>query len=174
MLRVTKRTFQVATRKTYKYSRSSRVEAFTLQAIKYLVNLPLHPRPSHILPHCLPTLGFPPYSTSVSGRKSNAPCFLLFFHNLLDTGKIYYHPVCIQLARTAIDGDNPIMPVQILAFAGIGQRQAMCSRHLHSFDNCIHVLRVLLCCISRHLMSPQCRDKNTTFFLAFPIPTKTS
>jgi hypothetical protein len=40
MLRVAKRTFQVATGETHKNSRSTRMKALSLQAVKYFVNLP--------------------------------------------------------------------------------------------------------------------------------------
>ena len=40
VLRIAKRTFQVATGKTHKNSRSTRMKALSLQAVKYFVNLP--------------------------------------------------------------------------------------------------------------------------------------
>jgi hypothetical protein len=37
-----------------------------------------------------------------------------------------------------VHSDDPIMAMQPLTFAGVGEREAVGRRHLHPFDNCIH------------------------------------
>ena len=58
--------------------------------------------------------------------------------HFFNTGKINNHPFCIKLFRTAINGDNPIVTMQIGTFTVIRKLQPMRSRNFHSFNYCKH------------------------------------
>ena len=59
-------------------------------------------------------------------------------HSLFDMGKVHHHSICIQHLRTAINCNNPIVTMQILAFTSIRKIQAVRSRYFHSLNYCIH------------------------------------
>ena len=52
--------------------------------------------------------------------------------------KVNHHPIAVQLAATAEDGDNPIVTVQLGALAVVVEHQAVAGRHLNSFLNVVH------------------------------------
>ena len=61
-------------------------------------------------------------------------------HRAFDVRKVGDHAVGVQLGRTAVHGDYPIVPVCIGAFAVVGQRQAVSRRYFESFCEIIHCL----------------------------------
>ena len=59
-------------------------------------------------------------------------------YDFLDVGEIGHHAILIQLLRLAIDDNDPVMAVQVLALAFVRQHQVMCRRNLYSFFYVIH------------------------------------
>jgi hypothetical protein len=57
-----------------------------------------------------------------------------------DVGKVYYHTITIQLFGFTIDGNDPVMSMQISAFAFIGQPQTVGCRYFQLFFYVIHIL----------------------------------
>ena len=87
-----------------------------------------------------------------------------FFHRLFDVAEINHHSVGIQFFGTAIDCDYPIVTMQILTFTLIRKIQTVCSRNLHSFNDCVHTVNTLVKISfyrTVHLMSPRCGSKST-------------
>ena len=62
----------------------------------------------------------------------------LFLDRLLHMAEVDHHAIGIQLLRLAIDGDDPVMSMQTLAFAGVGEAQLVRCGDLHLFDDSIH------------------------------------
>lgn len=63
----------------------------------------------------------------------------LALHQFFDMGEVRHHPVGVQLAGPAMDSDNPVVAMQILALAGVRKPKAMGGRYFQTFDNCIHI-----------------------------------
>lgn len=57
---------------------------------------------------------------------------------LLDAGEIDDHAILVQRLGLAINRDDPIMPMKVLALAGIRQVQAMGGRYFDSLRYIIH------------------------------------
>ena len=47
------------------------------------------------------------------------------FHYLFDVREVGDHAVLVEFCRLAIDDNNPVVTVQVLAFALVGQRQVV-------------------------------------------------
>ena len=60
------------------------------------------------------------------------------FDRLLDVTEVDDHALCIQLFGTAIDGDDPIVSMQLLTFTAVGEAKPVCGRDLHSFNDGVH------------------------------------
>jgi hypothetical protein len=56
----------------------------------------------------------------------------------LDMGEVRNHTVGVQFVRLAIDDDNPVMPVQTLAFALVGEPEIMGGRDFDCFLDVKH------------------------------------
>ena len=50
----------------------------------------------------------------------------LGFDRLLDVAEVNDHSLGIQLLGTAIDGDDPIVSMQMLTFAAVGETKPVC------------------------------------------------
>ena len=48
------------------------------------------------------------------------------------------HAIGIQFFRATVNSDDPVVTVQVLTFAGIGETQAMCCGDLHPFNYSVH------------------------------------
>jgi hypothetical protein len=120
MLRITKEALQVATGKTDKDNRGTRMVSFSLQTVEYLINLPHRRQCLFRLLHLyLEASGYlVAYPTGyVLGCGIEGQHFIkimmiqLFLYHLLDVTEVYHHSVRIQLFGTAIDSDNPVVTV---------------------------------------------------------------
>ena len=60
------------------------------------------------------------------------------FDYFLDMREIRHHAVCIQFFRLAIDDDDPVMTMQVLAFALVTQHEIMRRGNLYSLFYVIH------------------------------------
>lgn len=56
----------------------------------------------------------------------------------LDVTEIDNHTVRVECRGLTIDGDDPVVTVQVLALAGIGEAQVVRGRDFHSFNDCVH------------------------------------
>lgn len=54
--------------------------------------------------------------------------------------KVNNHTLSVKLTRLAINRNNPVVSVQITAFAVIRKSKAMTASNLHSLRNVIHIL----------------------------------
>ena len=71
------------------------------------------------------------------------------FDRLLDVAEVNDHSLGIQLLGTAIDGDDPIVSMQMLTFAAVGEVKPMCGRNLHSFDDGVHAFSLITLSMTR-------------------------
>ena len=60
------------------------------------------------------------------------------FYHLFDVGKVGDHTVLVQFACLAINHDNPVVPVQCLAFALVTEVEIVCSGNLQTLFYIIH------------------------------------
>ena len=67
------------------------------------------------------------------------PVVQLMLHLFFDVGEVGHHAVSVQFAGAAMNSDDPVVAVQVFAFAGIGESQAVGGGDLHAFDDCIHI-----------------------------------
>ena len=61
-----------------------------------------------------------------------------FLYALFDEREIYNHAVFVELARTAIDGDDGVVAMQTGAFAGIGKGEVVGKCNFYAFLNVVH------------------------------------
>lgn len=63
-----------------------------------------------------------------------------FFDEVFYYREIDDHAVAVQLMSPAIYGNNPIVAVQILAFAFVGESQLVRGTYFEAFSDVIHVI----------------------------------
>ena len=61
-----------------------------------------------------------------------------FLYKSLDVGEVYHHSVAVQFARLAINGDDPVVAMQVLTLALVRELKAMTRRDFKSLFNVIH------------------------------------
>ena len=66
-----------------------------------------------------------------------------FLYALFDEREIYNHAVFVELARTAIYGDDGVMAMQTGAFTGVGKGEVVGKRNFNAFLNVVHGVDVL-------------------------------
>ena len=62
----------------------------------------------------------------------------LVFYLFFDVTEVDDHAIGIQFFRATVNSDDPVVTVQVLTFAGIGETQAMCCGDLHPFNYSVH------------------------------------
>ena len=66
-----------------------------------------------------------------------------FLYALFDEREIYNHAVFVELARTAIYGDDGVMAMQTGAFTGVGKGEVVGKCNFYAFLNVVHGVDVL-------------------------------
>ena len=71
------------------------------------------------------------------------------FDRLLDVAEINDHSLCVQLLGTALDGNYPIVSMQMLTFTAVGEAKPVGGRDLHSFNDGVHAFSLITLSMTR-------------------------
>ena len=58
----------------------------------------------------------------------------------LDVGEINYHTILVQFTRLAVNGNNPVVPMQLLTLTFVGEMELMAGRDFECFLDVVHRL----------------------------------
>ena len=59
---------------------------------------------------------------------------------LLDVREVCYHAVFVEVLGSAVDSDNPVVAVQVLALAFVVEGEPVAPCYLYSFRYVVHII----------------------------------